>query len=90
MYLKRAAGPGIVTLTDGTKLSRSDLPGINTTRWVASRKALVVKAVEAELISTDEACDMYALSTEELDSWRGAVAEFGENALKTTALQKFR
>ncbi|MEM9583159.1 MAG: DUF1153 domain-containing protein [Pseudomonadota bacterium] len=90
MYLKRPAGPRMVTLPDGTHLSRADLPSPKTTRWVASRKAAVVRAVDAALIDAEEACDMYSLSEEELDSWRSAVAEFGVGALKTTALQRFR
>ena len=85
MYLKRPSGPRVVTLKDGSTLSRADLPSVNTTRWVASRKA-----VEANLLDVGEACDMYGLSEEELDSWRLAVSEFGEAALKTTALQRYR
>ena len=80
----------MVTLHDGRTLSRADLPDPETRRWVASRKAVVVHAVDAGLIDTDEACALYALSEEELDGWRNAVASFGEPALKTTALQKYR
>jgi hypothetical protein len=90
MYLKRPDGPRVVTLADGSSLSRADLPSVNTTRWVAGRKAVVVKAVKSGLIDASEACEMYSLSNEELDSWCAAVAEFGVNALKTTALQRFR
>ncbi len=90
MYLKRPTGPRMVTLADGTRLSRADLPSPKTSRWVASRKAAVVRAVDAGLIDNEEACEMYGLSEEELDSWRSAVAEFGVGALKTTALQRFR
>jgi len=90
MYLKRPDGPRVVTLADGSSLSRADLPSVNTTRWVAARKAVVVNAVKSGLIDASEACEMYGLSTEELDSWCAAVAEFGVNALKTTALQRFR
>ena len=77
-------------LSNGQSLSKSDLPDPKTSRWVASRKAVVVKAVDAGLLEFDEACEMYSLSTEELDSWRAAVSRFGEGALKTTSLQKFR
>ena len=90
MYLKRAAGPRMVTLPDGSTLTRADLPSPKTSRWVASRKAAVVKAVDGGLLDNAEACATYGLSEEELESWRAAVAEFGEGALKTTALQKFR
>jgi len=90
MYLKRPDGPRVVTLPDGTSLSRADLPSAQTSRWVARRKAVVVKAVEAGLIDAAEACEMYNLSQEELESWCAAVATFGERALKTTALQRYR
>lgn len=90
MYLKREAGPRMVTLPDGTTMSRADLPDPRTRRWVASRKALVVRAVEAELISAAEACEMYSLSEEELASWRKAVADHGIRALRATSLQNYR
>ena len=64
MYLKRVDGPRQVTLPDGSTLSRADLPKPDTRRWVASRKALVVKAVVYGLITQTEALDRYALSEE--------------------------
>ncbi|MCA8879110.1 MAG: DUF1153 domain-containing protein [Rhodobacteraceae bacterium] len=90
MYLKKVDGPRIVTLPDGTILSRADLPPEKTVRWVASRKAKVVFAVKYGLLSRDEAMRRYGLSGDELDSWASAVERFGEEALKTTSLQKFR
>lgn len=90
MYLKKVDGPRIVTLPDGSTLSRADLPDESTVRWVASRKAVVVHAVKHGLLSQDEALSRYNLSNDELDSWRLAVDRYGEEALKTTALQKFR
>ena len=50
MFLKRVDGPRQVTLPDGSILSRADLPPADTRRWVASRKAVVVKAVQYGLI----------------------------------------
>lgn len=90
MFLKRVNGPRMVTLPDGSILSRADLPPEDTRRWVASRKAVVVKAVTAGLISADEACRRYGLSEEELESWCAALARHGEQALKATAVQRFR
>ena len=55
MYIKRQKGPVTVKLPDGTVMSRSDLPPLNTVRWVASRKAAVVKAVRFGLVERDEA-----------------------------------
>ena len=90
MYLKKVDGPRTVTLPDGTVMSRADLPPVNTTRWVASRKAAVIKGVATGLIGREEACQMYAISEEELESWMRAVSKHGEKALKATALKKFR
>lgn len=90
MYLKKVDGPRAVTLPDGTVMTRADLPSANTRRWVASRKAAVVKAVEGGLIARQEALEKYALSDEEFESWASAVQRHGEAALRTTALQKYR
>ena len=90
MYLKKIDGPRAVTLPDGTVMTRADLPPSNTTRWVASRKAAVVKAVRYNLISLEDALKQYDLSPEELESWTQAVETHGEVALKATAVQRFR
>ncbi|MBL9060347.1 MAG: DUF1153 domain-containing protein [Mangrovicoccus sp.] len=90
MYLKKVDGKRIVTLPDGSILSRADLPPERTERWVASRKAKVVQAVKHGLMSRDEAMKRYGLSEDELDSWARAVDRFGEEALKATSLQRYR
>ena len=89
MFVKKSAGPSIVTLPDGTILSVADLPK-PTARWVASRKAVVVNAVTHCLITRDEAIRRYDLSDEEFDSWLSAVERHGREALKITAIQRFR
>lgn len=90
MYLRKIDGPRTVTLPDGSVMSRADLPPVKTRRWVASRKAAVVKAVVHGLLPLEEALDMYGLSDEEFEEWRSAVEKHGEAALKATALQKYR
>jgi hypothetical protein len=90
MYIRRVPGPVSVTLPDGTRMTRADLPAPDTHRWVASRKAAVVRAVECGLLTAAEAQAIYGLSEEELDGWCRAVARHGEAALKATALQRFR
>lgn len=90
MFLKRVDGPRQVTLPDGSILTRADLPKPDTRRWVASRKAVVVRAVVYGLISEAEALERYALSEEEFALWRQAVQQHGESALKVTAIQKYR
>lgn len=90
MYLKKIDGPRQVTLPDGSTLSRADLPPENTRRWVASRKAVVVKAVLHGLIPESEALERYALSEEEFQIWVQAVKLHGEKALRVTSIQKYR
>ena len=90
MYLKKIDGPRAVRLPDGTYLTRADLPPENTRRWVASRKASLVKAVKYGLITLAEAMETYCLSEEEFASWQSAVETHGEAALKVTALQRYR
>ncbi|MEQ3626355.1 MAG: DUF1153 domain-containing protein [Celeribacter sp.] len=90
MFLKKVDGPRAVTLPDGSVMTLADLPPPDTRRWVASRKASVVRAVSHDLISAEFACRRYGLSEEELESWRRAVQRHGEQALKATSLQRFR
>lgn len=90
MYLKKVDGPRAVTLPDGRILTRADLPAPDTRRWVAGRKAVVVQAVRHRLISRDEALRNYGLSDEEFDGWCTAIDHHGEEALKVTALRKYR
>lgn len=55
MYLRKIDGPRSVKLPDGTMMTRADLPVPETRRWVASRKATVVKAVAYGLVAREEA-----------------------------------
>lgn len=90
MYIKRVDGPRQVTLSDGTVMTRADLPPADTRRWVARRKALVVMAVEAGLLSREAALDRYALSEEEFALWETAVQKHGLAGLRVTKLQEYR
>lgn len=90
MYLKKLDGPRAVTLPDGTVMTRADLPDPGTKRWVASRKAAVVRALVAGLLSRSETLERYDLTEEELLAWQSAVELYGENALKATTLQNYR
>ncbi len=90
MYLKKVDGPRAVTLPDGSVMTRADLPPSSTRRWVASRKASVVRGVLYGLLTEEAACDRYSLSKEEFHEWVRAVTLHGEEALKATALQKYR
>lgn len=90
MFLKKVDGPRAVTLPDGSIMTRADLPPDTTSRWVASRKAAVVRGVLYGLLPQKEAMQRYGISDEEFRSWVSAVADHGVEALKTTALKKYR
>ena len=49
----------------GAPLRLEDLPPPNTKRWVARRKAEVVAAVRADLLTLKDACRRYSLSEDE-------------------------
>ena len=90
MYLRKIEGPRAVKLPDGTVMTRADLPPADTERWVASRKAAVVRGVLYGLLSEAEALERYGLSEEEFRGWVKAVAEHGEEALKKKKKKKYR
>ncbi|MEO1106794.1 MAG: DUF1153 domain-containing protein [Pseudomonadota bacterium] len=90
MYLHKVEGPRSVTLPDGSVLSRADLPPSDIRRWVASRKIIVVRGVLYGLITPSDAKKRYGISDEEFNTWVSAVAEHGIEALKVTALKKYR
>ena len=90
MYFKKITTPRAVTLPDGSVMTQADLPPRDTRRWVASRKAAVVRGVAYGLITRTAALETYGLSEEEFSSWVRAIAEHGEGALKTTAIQRYR
>ena len=66
------------------------LPPPDTKRWSPARKAAVVTAARAGLISREEACARYRLSEEELRAWERALDRNGVAGLRTTRLQSYR
>ena len=87
---KKVECPRAVTLADGSKMTQADLPAAGTRRWVASRKAAVVRGVVYGLISKDEALKRYSLSDDEFIEWVRAVSTRGEGGLKAKMVQKYR
>lgn len=75
---------------DGERMTRSDLPPPGVRRWVPRRKARVVAAVEGGLISEAEACERYALSEEELESWKASLSRYGLKGLCVTRINARR
>lgn len=90
MFLKKVDGPRAVTMANGKVMTQADLPPTDTRRWVASRKAAVVRGVVYGLISRDTALERYGLSDDEFQEWVRAISEHGEDALKATSVQKYR
>jgi len=75
---------------DGSPLTIADLPPPNTRRWVIRRKAEVVAAVRGGLLSLEDACKRYTLTTEEFLAWQHSIDRHGLAGLRTTRLQQYR
>ena len=90
MSSERTGRPSSVIGPAGRPLTIDDLPPPNTERWVIRRKAEVVAAVRAGLISLEEACERYRLSVEEFLSWQRLIDKHGLRGLRTTRLQQYR
>lgn len=74
----------------GEPLTLSNLPPVDTKRWVIRRKAEVVAAVRGGLLSLEEACARYRLSVEEFLSWQRMIEAHGLQGLRTTRVQEYR
>ena len=90
MYSDRSGRPSNVIGPAGKPLSLDDLPPPGTKRWVIRRKAEVVTAVRAGLLTLEEACARYNLSVEEFLSWQSLIDKHGMRGLRTTRLQQYR
>jgi hypothetical protein len=75
---------------DGSPLTIADLPAPETRRWVIRRKAEVVAAVRGGLLSLEDACNRYTLTTEEFLAWQHSIERHGLAGLRTTRLQQYR
>ncbi len=75
---------------DGSPLTIADLPPPGTHRWVIRRKAEVVAAVRGGLLSLEDACQRYTLTTEEFLSWQLSIDQHGLAGLRTTRIQHYR
>lgn len=75
---------------DGSPLTIADLPPTDPRRWVIRRKAEVVAAVRGGLLSLEEACQRYTLTTEEFLSWQFSIEQHGLAGLRTTRIQHYR
>jgi Protein of unknown function (DUF1153) len=90
MYSDSSGRPSNIVGPAGKALSLDDLPPPSTKRWVIRRKAEVVTAVRAGLLTLEEACQRYNLSVEEFLSWQSLIDKHGMRGLRTTRLQQYR
>jgi hypothetical protein len=75
---------------DGTPLTIADLPPSGTQEhWTIRRKALVVAAVRAGLLSLGEACNRYSLTIDEFLSWHTTIEQHGLAGLRSTRGQRY-
>ncbi len=90
MHSKRP-GRAVQTIgPSGAPLTLENLPPPDTKRWVVRYKAELVAAVRGGLISLDEACERYQLSTDEFLSWADSLAKHGVRGLRSTKIQQYR
>jgi hypothetical protein len=59
-------------------------------RWVIRRKAVVVEAVRAGLLTLEDACSRYGLTVEEFLAWQHLVDRHGLSGLRSTRTQQYR
>ena len=60
-----------------------------TQRWSPQRKTALLLAIDYDLITAEDALDRFALSSDELASWRLKVGAAGLPAMRSTRLQLF-
>lgn len=82
--------PALTIGPDGEVLTKEKLPPPATTRWVSRRKAQVVAAVKGGLLTPDEACERYQMSSEELETWQRSFDRAGMPGLRATRMQYYR
>ncbi|WP_156256802.1 DUF1153 domain-containing protein [Sandarakinorhabdus oryzae] len=66
------------------------LPPSDTVRWVPSRKAAVINAINDGRITVEEACQRWRLSIEEIQLWQRAMDKAGQPGLRVTRVQIYR
>ena len=59
-------------------------------RWIPGRKARIVAAVNAGIVTMKELTDRYEISVEEFSSWRRSIRRHGIPGLRVTRLQIYR
>ena len=68
----------------------TELPPPDTRRWDSKRKAQVVDAVRAGVLSIEQATHIYDMSIEEFLSWQLLYERYGANGLTIKHAKKYR
>ena len=80
----------VLSRAPSAALSLADLPPSHETRWVMSLKAKLIEAIQAGLISLEDAAARYRLTLDELTEWQSYFARHGARGLRATFLQQYR
>ena len=88
--MSKQAEKNVAVSTENRQGAEMTLPPSDTVRWVASRKIMVLAAIDAGSLSIEEACLMYGLSIEEIASWSRLTELHGRDGLKTSKLGRYR
>lgn len=70
--------------------AHANLPPPDTKRWVARRKAAVLAAINAGVLTRAQACARYHISEIELRLWERAVHFAGIPGLRVTRVQIYK
>lgn len=77
-------------LNDAKAHAHANLPPQDTQRWVARRKAAVLAAINAGVLTRAQACARYQISEIELRLWERAVHFAGVPGLRVTRVQVYK
>ena len=66
------------------------LPPPHTKRWTVRRKAAVIEAVRAKMLSVEEACTRYRISIDEFRAWERDFEQHGIPGLRSTRVGIYR
>ncbi len=93
--LKSVWGRGYKWLEGGEAVTKKSyqtingLPPTDSKRWNSRRKEEVVLAVKNGLLSFEEACSRYSLTTTELERWQTQLKLHGRKGLRETKMQDY-
>jgi hypothetical protein len=89
-HMEAIANPAATAGSDDPVAADDRLPPVNTTRWVARRKAEVLAAITDGRLTRAAACARYSISEAELRLWERAVECAGVPGLRVTRVQIYR